>query len=128
MSDKDWEKEEIKEFIKLMENYEKTWNPASEKLKEKKELKIDTFITAEKRDDLIFLLHEYMDVFAWTYIDMSGLDTDIVVHKIFLVEGSNLVKQKTRWLSNMLLKTKEKNTKIVGCMFFGCGPLSLIGG
>jgi len=92
MGDKNWEKEEIKEFIKLMKNYEKTWNPASEELKEKKELKIDTFITAKKRYDLIFLLHEYMDVFAWNYTDMSGLDTNIVVHKIFLMEGSNLVK------------------------------------
>jgi hypothetical protein len=55
MGDKDWEEKEIKEFIRLMKNYEKTWNPASEELKEKKELKIDTFITAKERDDLIFL-------------------------------------------------------------------------
>ena len=55
MGDKDWEEKEIKEFIRLMKNYEKTRNPASEELKEKKELKIDTFITAKERDDLIFL-------------------------------------------------------------------------
>jgi hypothetical protein len=55
MGDKDWEEKEIKEFIRLMKNYEKTCNPASEELKEKKELKIDTFITAKERDDLIFL-------------------------------------------------------------------------
>lgn len=42
------------------------------------------------------MLYEYADFFAWSYAYMSGLDTDIVVHVIPLVEGSKLVKQKTR--------------------------------
>jgi hypothetical protein len=35
-------------------------------------------------------------MFAWSYADMYGLDTDIVVHKVPLKEGSILVKQKLR--------------------------------
>ena len=31
---------------------------------------------------LIQLLHNYVEIFAWSYEDMSGLDTDIVVHRI----------------------------------------------
>ena len=35
-------------------------------------------------------------MFAWSYADMYGLDTDIVVHKVPLKERSILVKQKLR--------------------------------
>jgi len=45
---------------------------------------------------MIALLQEYSDVFAWSYKDMPGLDTNIVVHKIPLEEGCKPVKQKLR--------------------------------
>ena len=45
---------------------------------------------------MITLLQEYSDVFAWSYEDMPGLDTNIVVHKIPLEEGCKPVKQKLR--------------------------------
>jgi hypothetical protein len=38
------------------------------------------------RNELVTLLQEYVDVFVWSYIDMSGLDIDIVVHKLPLIE------------------------------------------
>ena len=53
----------------------------------KRELKIGTLITLKEREELIVLLRDYVDVFAWSYEDMPGLDTDIVVHRIPLVEG-----------------------------------------
>jgi hypothetical protein len=53
----------------------------------KRELKIGTMITPKEREDLIVLLRDYVDVFAWSYEDMSGLDTNIVVHRVPLVEG-----------------------------------------
>jgi hypothetical protein len=52
----------------------------------KRELKIGTLITLKEREELIVLLRDYVDVFAWSYEDMSGLDTYIVVHRIPLVE------------------------------------------
>jgi hypothetical protein len=72
-----------------VENSEKTCKRVSEEVEvihlrieqEKKELKISTLIMVEERDGLIFLLHEYVNVFDWTYLDMLGLDTDIVVHR-----------------------------------------------
>jgi hypothetical protein len=53
---------------------------------DKKELKIRILITSSEREDLIALLREYVDVFVWSYADMSSLDIDIVVHKIPLKE------------------------------------------
>ena len=61
---------------------------------------------------MIDLLKEYVDVFAWSYQDMSGLDTDIVVHRLPLREECPLVKQKLRRVKpKMLLKIKEEVRK-----------------
>jgi hypothetical protein len=62
----------------------------------KKELKIGTLITPKQRVELIAILHDYTNVFAWSYKDMPGLNTNIVVHKIPLEEGCKPVKQKLR--------------------------------
>jgi hypothetical protein len=56
----------------LVENSEKSWEPASENLEvinlgneqEKKELKIGTLVTTKERNKLVSLLCEYADVFA----------------------------------------------------------------
>jgi hypothetical protein len=58
----------------------------------KKELKIGTLITPKQRAELIALLHEYANVFAWSYEDMFGLNTNIMVHKIPLEEDCKPVK------------------------------------
>ena len=62
MDDEEWEEEDVKEFTRLVEHSEKSWKPASERLKvinlgneqEKKELKIGTLITTEERNRLVF--------------------------------------------------------------------------
>jgi hypothetical protein len=120
MDDEEWGEEDIREFTKLVENSKKAWEPTNEKLEvinlgnkqEKKELKIGTLVTTEERNRLVSLLHKYADVFAWTYTDMPDLDTDIVVHKIPLIERSKPVKQKTkRMCPDMLLKVKSEIQK-----------------
>ena len=40
------------------------------------------------------MLHDYVEVFAWSYEDMPGLDTDIVVYHLSTKEDCPLVKQK----------------------------------
>ena len=65
--------------------------------KERKEVKIGTTLSPDTRKELIDLLQDYSDVFAWSYQDMPGLDTDIVVHRLPLREECALVKQKLRW-------------------------------
>jgi hypothetical protein len=104
MEEEEWDESNIREFTKLVELYEQTWEPATEELETinvgsdqiKRELKIGTLITPEERAEVIALLQEYADVFAWSYEDMPGLDRNIVVHKIPLEEGCKPVKQKLR--------------------------------
>ena len=38
----------------------------------------------DMKDDLIALLKEFKEIFAWSYQDMLGLDTEIIVHKILV--------------------------------------------
>ena len=44
----------------------------------KREVKIGTGMTAPIREELIALLRDYQDIFAWSYQDMPGLSSDIV--------------------------------------------------
>ncbi|RVW62092.1 hypothetical protein CK203_058929 [Vitis vinifera] len=43
-----------------------------------RELKIGSPLSTDERDRLIHLLRSYLDVFAWSYEDMLGLDPSIV--------------------------------------------------
>ena len=56
---------------------------------EPREVKIGTRSTTEQKEALIALLREFHEIFAWSYQDMSGLDTDIVVHKIPLSQNAS---------------------------------------
>ena len=41
-------------------------------------------------------VYDYVEVFSWSYKDMPGLDTDIVVHRLPTNEGCPQVKRKVR--------------------------------
>ena len=62
---------------------------------ERREVKIRTTLSPTIKERLVDLLREYSDVFAWSYQDMPGLDTDIVVQP--LREEYAPVKQKTAY-------------------------------
>uniref|UniRef100_A0A2N9FLZ7 Integrase catalytic domain-containing protein n=1 Tax=Fagus sylvatica TaxID=28930 RepID=A0A2N9FLZ7_FAGSY len=70
-----------------------------------REVKIGTRCAAEQKEALIALLREFHEIFAWSYQDMPGLDTDIVVHKIPLKPECKPVKASTA--------TDEARTNIV---------------
>ena len=58
------------------------------------------------------MLQDYMEIFAWSYEDMPGLDTDIVVHHLQTKEDCPLVKQKVRCMCpEMSEKIKVKVMK-----------------
>ncbi|RVX04669.1 Retrovirus-related Pol polyprotein from transposon 17.6 [Vitis vinifera] len=46
-----------------------------------RELRIGSDLSTDERDSLIQLLRSYLDVFAWSYEDMPGLDPSIVQHR-----------------------------------------------
>ena len=78
----------------------------------RKEVKIGASLKANVKKQLIELLKEYADVFAWSYRDMPGLDTNIVVHRLPLKPECPPVKQKLRRTHpDMALKIKEEVQK-----------------
>ena len=79
---------------------------------EKKEAKIDTCVFVNVQDELVALLQDYQDIFAWAYKDMAGLSSEIVQHKLPLNPECSPVKQKLRRMKpEMSLKIKEEVKK-----------------
>jgi len=69
-------------------------------------------MTEETREKLRTLLKEFKDVFAWSYQDMPGLDSNIVQHRLPLKPECPLIKQKLRRMkSEVSLKIKEEVEK-----------------
>ena len=50
-----------------------------------RELRIGLDLSTDERDGLAQLLRSYLDVYAWSYEDMSGLDPSIVQHRLPLL-------------------------------------------
>ena len=77
-----------------------------------KEVKIGSQLCPEVKKGLIDLLREYSNVFAWSYQDMSSLDSVIVVHRLPLKLECPPVKQKLRRTHpDMAVKIKEEVQK-----------------
>ena len=57
-----------------------------------RELKISPPLSTDDRDRLIHLLKSYLDVFAWSYEDMPGLDPSIVQHHLPILPHARPVK------------------------------------
>ncbi|XP_055806917.1 uncharacterized protein LOC129875663 [Solanum dulcamara] len=78
-----------------------------------KETRISIHLTLSQRKELIDLLGQYMDVFAWSYDDMPGLSTNIVSHKLPTDPSCPPVKQKPRKIKpDLSLKVKEVSKQI----------------
>ncbi|RVW20840.1 Transposon Ty3-G Gag-Pol polyprotein [Vitis vinifera] len=77
-----------------------------------RELKIGSPLSTDERDRLIHLLRSYLDVFAWSYEDMPGLDPSIVQHHLPTLPHARPVKQKLRRLHpRWSLQVKEEIQK-----------------
>ena len=64
------------------------------------------------KDELIALLKEFKEIFAWSYQDMLGLDTEIVIHRIPVKSECLLVRQALRRMKlKIILKFKEEVEK-----------------
>ena len=61
-----------------------------------RELKIGSPLSTNEKDNLIHLLRSYLDVFAWSYEDMPGLDPFIVQHHLPIFPHDEPVKQRLR--------------------------------
>ena len=108
------------ELLRLVEQETREIKPHEEILEtvnlgedgEEKHVKIGTSLTKEMQEQLCSLLREFKDVFAWSYQDMTGLDPDIVQHKLPLKPECSPIKQKLRRMKpEMTLKIKEEVEK-----------------
>src|SRR3954464_2134365 len=93
-----------RELARLLEQKEKAIQPHEEPIEvinlgsneEKKGVKIGADLEHSVKQRLIQMLQDYVEIFAWSYEDMPGLDTDNMVHRLPIKEGSTPVKQKLR--------------------------------
>ena len=67
--------------------------------KDKKEVKIGANLESSVKNRLIQMLRDYVEIFSWSYEDMTGLDTNIVVHRMPMKEGCSPIKQKAHRMS-----------------------------
>ena len=97
------EYDEIPEEVsRLLEREENTIQPYKEPLEvinlgseeDPREFKIGALLHPGVKRKLIELLKEYFDIFAWSYQDMPGQDTDIVEHHLPLKLEFPPIKQK----------------------------------
>ena len=73
-----------------------------------REIRIDSSLSPDERSGLINLLKSYLDVFAWSYEDIPGLDPTIVQHHLPILPHARPVKQKLRRLNpRWSLQVKE---------------------
>ena len=50
-------------------------------------------LSLTEKEELIILVKEYIDVFAWSYEDMPGLDPQIAMHRLNIKPDVKPVKQ-----------------------------------
>ena len=83
-----------------------------------KEIRIGSSLSPNERSRLIDLLRSYLDVFAWSYEDMSGLDSFIVQHHLPNLPHARPIKQKLRRLHpRWSLQVKEEIQKQISVGF-----------
>lgn len=72
-------------------------------------------LSNELRQTLLDLLRKFKDVFAWTYVEMPGLDLQLVTHKLNMKEGTKTIKQSLRnpW-PELAVQIKQK-PEAFGC-------------
>ncbi|KAI5427074.1 hypothetical protein KIW84_032488 [Lathyrus oleraceus] len=114
------------ELSRLLEQDEKIIQPFEEQIElvnlgsedDVKEVKIGSRLCPDSKKGLIDLLREYSDVFAWSYQDMPGLDSEIVEHRLSLKPECPPVKQKLRRTHpDVAVKIKEEVQKQIDVGF-----------
>ena len=120
------DKEIPEEISRLLRQEERSIQPYKEPLEtvnlgseeERKEVKIGALLSSAVKESLIELLKEFPDVFAWSYQDMPGLDTNIVEHHLPLKPECPPVKQRLRRTHpDMAIKIKEEVQKQIDVGF-----------
>ncbi|KAL0420322.1 UNVERIFIED_CONTAM: Transposon Tf2-12 polyprotein [Sesamum latifolium] len=71
-------------------------------------------LTQEEEEAYIMLLHEFKDVFAWSYKEMPGLDPKVAVHHLSVRKGARPVKQgQRRFRPELILLIETEVNKLI---------------
>ena len=68
-----------------------------------KPVKIGVNFPKDMKLELIALLKEFKEIFAWSYQDMPGLDTEIVMHRIPIKPKCPRVRQTLRRMKSKII-------------------------
>ena len=78
---------------------------------------INQNLEADYKDELITLLKEYVDCFAWNYIEMPRLSRELVEHWLPIKKGSSLSrKNPTDLILQFMIGLKKR---LIGCCKWG---------
>ena len=83
-----------------------------------KPIKIGVNFPKDMKDELIALLKEFKEIFAWSYQDMPRLDIEVVVYRILVKSKCPPVQQALRRMkSEIILKIKKEVKKQLKASF-----------
>ena len=83
-----------------------------------KPVKMGENFPKDTKHELIALLKEFKEIFAWYYQDIPGLDTEIVMHRILVKPECPLVWQALwRLKSEIIFKIKKEEEKQLKASF-----------
>ena len=81
-------------------------------MRKKKRVKIGVNFPKDMKDELVALLKEFKEIFAWSYQDMPGQDIEIVFHKIMIKPKCPPMHQALQRMKlKIILKIKEEVEK-----------------
>ena len=71
-----------------------------------------------QKEELMVLVREYIDVFAWNYEDMPGLDPQVAMHRLNIKPDAKPVKQQQRRFRPNIMEAIEAEVhKLIACGF-----------
>ncbi|KAL0406508.1 UNVERIFIED_CONTAM: hypothetical protein Slati_3964700 [Sesamum latifolium] len=75
-------------------------------------------LTQEEEEAYIMILHEFKDVFAWSYKEMPGLDPNVAVHHLSVKKGARPVKQgQRRFRPELIPLIRTEVNKLIEVVF-----------
>ena len=68
-------------------------------------------LSPTEKKGLISLVQEYIDVFAWNYEDMPGLDPRVAMHRLNINTDVKPVKQQQRWFRPEIMEAIQSRSQ-----------------
>ncbi|VFR03157.1 unnamed protein product [Cuscuta campestris] len=65
-----------------------------------RKVRIGADLQEELRTEIVQVLTRYKSLFAWSVVDMPGIDRSVICHRLSFLEGSRHVRQKKRFLAS----------------------------